>query len=142
MKNIKDIVLEKMSTLGKKYLPNFKTILRTNPDILIGKADEDIREIEVVKIDNANSTIYINVELETGKGYSVHDYTDEYDFVWDSFRYRGENWKNLLPKYFPDTERICYNICTVIRDNQRTGNVINMAHLPQRIHFRVHQELD
>lgn len=142
MRSIEDVILEKMSALGKKYLPNFKTILRTNPDRLIGKANEEILEIEVVKIDNANSTIYINVELEVGKSYGAHDYTEEYDFIWDSFRYRGESWKNLLPKYFPDSERICYNICEVIRDNQRTGNVINMAHLPQRIHFRVHQELD
>lgn len=142
----KNIIKESQNNFNIRYIPDFDSLIKYEPIILNKGTRKKILSIDINKdTDYKKGILYLDVKLETGKGYSSHSYneTQTYNLLNLGF-YKRDIWKYHMVSQYSETERICMNIINAIMDantNPSTRSVM-YPQIPKQIIFNIYQELD
>lgn len=151
MKSIKEYIKENLITEAQynfhaQFLPDFPSLIKYEPRILNKGTKEKIISITVNRdTDYKKGILYLDVELETGKGYGSSDYNETLTFnLLDIGLYKRDTWKHNMVSRYSEYERICINIINSITDvnTDPDTNSIVYSQIPKQIIFNIHQELD
>lgn len=152
MKSLLEFINEQLVSIKNydfksSFVPDFVDVIKYEPHILNRGTKLKVISVEINKqnTDYRSGILCLDVELETGKGYGVHNFDETMTFeLLKNGLYKRDSWAYIMKSRYSDTERICMNIINAIEEfnTDPEAEKIIYAHMPKQIIFNIHQELD